>query len=194
MTSDTAINSAERDAVWLTAIVQTRDASALASLFEIYGPKLKAWLVQRGASAQTAEDMLQDVMIKVWTRADKFDATKASFATWLYRVTRNCWIDHNRKHNRTDVRDPEIMKVIVDEEVPSAEFSYISQESSQILKDHIQLLSEVQQKAIQMAFMEFKTYQEISEETGLPLGTVKTRIRSAIQTLKTNMPRHLGSV
>jgi len=164
-----------------------KDAAALAHLFEIYGPKLKAWLILRGANAQTAEDILQDVMIKIWTRAHQFDSEKASFATWLYRITRNGWIDYNRKHNRTDVRDPEIMKTIVDEAVPSAETGYISLESSRILKDNIKLLSKVQQMAIQMAFMEFKTYQEISEETGLPLGTVKTRIRSAIQTLKANM-------
>ena len=64
---------------------------------------------------------VQDVMIKVWTKGQSFDPAKASFATWIYRLTRNRWIDHKRKHDRMDVRDPDLMKIIADDEVPSAE-------------------------------------------------------------------------
>jgi len=105
------------------------------------------------------------------------------------RLTRNRWIDHQRKHGRMDVRDPDLMKVIADDEVPSAEQGYMSQESTDILHEHIGRLTEAQQMAIQMAFLEFKTHKQISAETGLPLGTVKTRIRSAINALKANLAR-----
>jgi len=124
--------------------------------------------------------------------AHKFDPAKASFATWVYRITRNRWIDHQRKHGRMDVRDPELMKIIADDEVSSAEVNFMSQQDAEALREQIQRLSEPQQMAIRMAFMEFKTHKQISEETGVPLGTVKTRIRSAIQVLKSNMSRHLG--
>jgi len=180
-------SAAKRDAIWLDDIAKKRDARALSDLFEIYGPKLKGWLVARSVGNGTAEDIVQDVMIKVWTRAEMFDPDKASFATWVYRMTRNKWIDHQRKHGRVDVRDPELMKVIADDEVPSAEASYITQQSTDILREQITLLTDAQQMAIRMAFLEFKTHKEISAETGLPLGTVKTRIRSAIQALKVNM-------
>jgi len=166
-----------------------KDADALSDLFEIYRPKLKGWLMARGVGDGTAEDIVQDVMIKVWTRAELFDSKKASFATWVYRLTRNRWIDHQRKHGRMDVRDPDLMKVIADDEVPSAEQGYMSQESTDILHEHIGRLTEAQQMAIQMAFLEFKTHKQISAETGLPLGTVKTRIRSAINALKANLAR-----
>ena len=184
-----SISAAKRDAAWMERIKTEKDADALSDLFEIYRPKLKGWLMARGVGDGTAEDIVQDVMIKVWTRAELFDAKKASFATWVYRLTRNRWIDHQRKHGRMDVRDPDLMKVIADDEVPSAEMGYMSQQSTEILHEHIGRLTEAQQMAIQMAFLEFKTHKQISAETGLPLGTVKTRIRSAINALKANLAR-----
>ena len=187
--SQKSISAAKRDAAWLERIKTEKDAQALSDLFEIYRPKLKGWLMARGVGNGTAEDIVQDVMIKVWTRAVLFDPAKASFATWVYRLTRNKWIDHQRKHGRVDVRDPELMKVIADDEVPSAEQDFMTQESTAILREHIERLSEAQQTAIRMAFLEFKTHKQISAETGLPLGTVKTRIRSAINALKVNMAR-----
>ena len=187
-----SISAAKRDAQWLTSIAQKQDVRALSDLFEIYGPKLKGWLMARGVDNGTAEDIVQDVMIKVWTKSASFDPVKASFATWVYRMTRNRWIDHKRKHGRMDVRDPELMKIIADDEVPSAEDNFIIQQNSDILKEQIAQLTSAQQMAIQMAFMEYKTHKEISEETGLPLGTVKTRIRSAIQALKANISKHVS--
>lgn len=187
--SQKSISAAKRDAAWLERIKTEKDAQALSDLFEIYRPKLKGWLMARGVGNGTAEDIVQDVMIKVWTRAVLFDPAKASFATWVYRLTRNKWIDHQRKHGRVDVRDPELMKVIADDEVPSAEQDFMTQESTAILREHIERLTEAQQTAIRMAFLEFKTHKQISAETGLPLGTVKTRIRSAINALKVNMAR-----
>lgn len=187
--STKSISAAKRDAAWMELIKTEKDAEALSDLFEIYRPKLKGWLMARNVGDGTAEDIVQDVMIKVWTRAELFDAKKASFATWVYRLTRNRWIDHQRKHGRMDVRDPDLMKVIADDEVPSAELGYMSQQSTEILHEHIGRLTEAQQMAIQMAFLEFKTHKQISAETGLPLGTVKTRIRSAINALKANLAR-----
>jgi RNA polymerase sigma-70 factor (ECF subfamily) len=187
--SKKSISAAKRDAAWLDRIANQQDARALSDLFEVYGPKLKGWLMARGVGNGTAEDIVQDVMIKVWTRAELFDPAKASFATWVYRLTRNKWIDYQRKHGRMDVRDPELMKVIADDEVPSAEEAFMTQQSSEVLKEHIERLTEAQQMAIRMAFLEFKTHKQISAETGLPLGTVKTRIRSAINALKSSMAR-----
>jgi RNA polymerase sigma-70 factor (ECF subfamily) len=185
--SEKALSASKRDALWLAAIADKRDAAALSALFDVYTPKLRGWLMARGAGGATAEDVVQDVMVKVWTGAHMFDPAKAAFATWVYRMTRNRWIDHQRKHGRMDVRDPELMKTIADEEVPSAEDGYIEQQDNHWLNDEIAKLTDSQQVAIRMAYMEFKTHKEISKETGLPLGTVKTRIRSAMQALKANM-------
>jgi len=191
--SPKSMSAAKRDAIWLHDIAERQDAKALSDLFEIYGPKLKGWLMARGVGNGTAEDIVQDVMIKVWTGAHMFDPAKASFATWVYRMTRNRWIDHQRKHGRMDIRDPELMKIIADDEVPSAEMNFMAQQDSEMLREQIARLSASQQEAIRMAFMEFKTHKEISAETGVPLGTVKTRIRSAIQALKGNMARNIGN-
>lgn len=180
-------SAAKRDARWMAAIAASQDAQALSELFKVYGGKLRGWLMARGVGSATAEDIIQDVMIKVWTRAELFDPSKASFATWVYRLTRNRWIDHKRKHGRMDVRDPELMNIIADDEVPSAEDFFIYDQSVEALQTEIAKLTSPQQDAIRLAYMEFKTHKEIAEETGLPLGTVKTRIRSAVQALKNNM-------
>ncbi len=187
--SPKSISAAKRDANWLYQISNHQDAQALSSLFEVYGPKLKGWLMARGVGSGTAEDIVQDVMIKVWTRGSSFDPEKASFATWVYRMTRNRWIDHKRKHGRMDVRDPELMKIIADDEVPSAEVNFMASENSDNLKNEISRLNNNQQVVIKMAFMEFKTHKEISEELGIPIGTIKTRVRSAIQALRRNMSK-----
>ncbi len=185
--TEKSLSASKRDALWLSAIANNRDAKALTDLFDVYSPKLKGWLMARGAAAATAEDVVQDVMLKVWTGAKMFDPSKASFATWVYRMTRNRWIDHQRKHGRMDVRDPELMKTIADDEVPSAEVGFMEQEDTSWLAEEIALLTDSQRQAITMAYMQFMTHKEIAEKTGLPLGTVKTRIRSAMQALKSNM-------
>ena len=133
-------------------------------------------------------------MITVWTRAHLFDPEKASFATWIYRTTRNRWIDHTRKQSRMDVREPEFMKMIADDEVPSAEYNFMLSQDADILYAEIDKLTRVQKDAIRMAFMEFKTHKDISEQTGIPIGTVKTRIRSAIQSLKNNMSANASNM
>ena len=171
----------------MAAIRDEKSQKSLTDLFKIYGPRLKGWLMARGVGNGTAEDIVQDVMITVWTRAHLFNPEKASFATWIYRTTRNRWIDHQRKHSRMDVRDPEFMKIIADDEVPSAEYNFMLEQDASLLYSEIEKLTIVQKNAIKMAFMEFKTHKEISEQTGIPIGTVKTRIRSAIKTLKNNM-------
>ena len=189
--SPKSISAAKRDANWLKSIAENQDGRALADLFEIYGPKLNGWLMARGVGNGTAEDIVQDIMIKVWTKAATFDPVKASFATWVYRMTRNRWIDLQRKHGRMDVRDPEIMKIIADDEVPSAEDNFMMQQSSDILREEIKRLKPIQQQAIRTSYMEFKTHKEISAEMGIPLGTVKTRIRTGMETLRSNMARNL---
>jgi len=182
--SANSLSAAKRDALWLAAISERQDARALTELFGVYGPKLKGWLMARGVGSSTAEDIVQDVMIKVWTRASQFDPLKASFATWVYRMTRNVWIDHKRKHGRMDVRDPELMKIIADDTVLSAEADFIVTEEAEALRETMKSLSDVQRQALQMAYMEYKTHQEIADQTGIPLGTVKTRVRGAISALR----------
>ncbi len=185
--SEKSESAAKRDARLMKAIAENQDGAALSELFEEYGGKLRGWLMARGVGSATAEDIIQDVMIKVWTRAILFDPAKASFATWVYRLTRNRMIDHKRKHGRMEIRDPEIMSIVADDEVPSAEDFFIEDQTAENLHVEIARLTAAQQDAIRMAYMEFKTHKEIAEETGLPLGTVKTRIRSAIQALQGNM-------
>ena len=189
MNGASQLSQAQLDLTYMDAIANQRDQKALAKLFMYYGPKLKGWLIARGAEANTAEDVIQDVMIRVWTRAETYDASKAAFSTWVYRMTRNRWIDIQRKHRRMDVRDPQTMNVIADEIVESAEGGLMQVQVASTVNKHIDLLKPEQKRLIHMAFKEHKTHIQISDETGLPLGTVKTRIRSAMKTLRVNIDK-----
>ena len=192
--SPKSLSAAKRDAIWMAEIRDKKSHKSLTDLFSVYGPRLKGWLMARGVDGGTAEDIVQDVMIKVWTRSHLFNPEKASFATWIYRATRNQWIDHTRKHGRVDVREPDVMKLIADDEVPSAEYNFMLEQDSDMLYAELEKLNEAQKEAVKMAFMEFKTHKTISEQTGLPIGTVKTRIRSAINLLKKNMSRSQSNI
>ena len=90
----------EKDAGLMARVRATGDRAAFGELARHYGPRLKAWLMKRGEGAETAEDVVQDVLIAAWRKAALFDPEKASFSTWLFRLTRNRWIDHKRKHGR----------------------------------------------------------------------------------------------
>lgn len=176
--------TAQRDKVLMIAIARRRDQKALAELFGIYGPKLKGWLIARGVQAGSAEDVIQDVMIRVWTRAETFDPERAAFSTWVYRLTRNRWIDIQRKNQRMDIRDPMIMNIIADDIVPSVEDDFTRGQIADRLHEELESLKPSHKELVHMAFMEHKTHAEISDETGIPLGTVKTRIRSAMKFLR----------
>lgn len=190
MSSDNSSGAGEergasaRDAAWMKAIVENRDEQALGRIVETYGPSLKGWLMRRGLGEANAEDLLQDVMVRVWTKAALYDPEKAALSTWLFRLTRNRLIDHQRKHGRVDVRDPELMKTVVKDTVPSAEFTVFEAESHDRLRKAMDELPEENRVLIEMAFMNFMTHQEIADETGLALGTVKSRIRAGISRLK----------
>lgn len=172
------------DSGLLERIREQQDQRALAQLFEYYAPRLKSWLMGRGLSEAPAEDLIQDVMITVWTRADRFDPSKAAFSTWLFRVTRNRWIDRTRKHGRMLPTDPEHMRTLADEMQPSIESQFIVSEAEDDIRERLATLPAKQRNLVEMAFMQHKTHVEISDQTGIPLGTVKTRIRTALKTLK----------
>ena len=88
------------DGELMLRVVTSADRDAFNALAVHYAPRLKAWLMHRGEGDSTSEDIVQDVLTAVWQKASSFDSAKASFSTWVYRMTRNRWIDHKRKHDR----------------------------------------------------------------------------------------------
>lgn len=172
------------DAADWVALVQklrdTRDEAAFRALFDHFAPRVKAYLMKSGADASMAEECAQDVMATLWHKAHQFDPTRASVATWVYTIARNRRIDMLRKQRRPE---PEELAWGPEAEPEPDEVVGLQQESLKLGRA-MAALPEKQRELIQKAYFGELSHSEIAAETGLPLGTIKSRIRLALERLR----------
>lgn len=179
-----SVTSDETDwSALMLAVRDRRDRAAFGTLFGHFAPRLKSYLMKSGASAPKAEDCVQDVMATVWHKAAQFDPERAAVSTWVYTIARNRMIDILRRERRPE---PEAMAWEEDSEPDQADV-YAAAEESRILSAALAELPEKQRNLIQRAFYGDLTHSEIAQETGLPLGTIKSRIRLALDRLRAKM-------
>lgn len=136
--------------------------------------------MRSGTSAPQAEEIVQDVMLTIWRKAALFDPHRAQVSAWIYQVTRNRQIDILRKENRPL---PEELAEEPGAEPDAGQILAIDQESAK-LRDAIARLKSDQRDVIEKAYMGDMTHHEISMQTGLPLGTIKSRIRVGLERLR----------
>lgn len=168
---------------WVThiqAIRDTQDQSAFAELFSHFAPRVKAFLMKSGATPDLAEDVAQEVMATLWRKAHMFDPAKASVSTWIFTIARNRRIDVLRKQRRPE---PEDLTWGPEAEPDQADVLALQQESEQ-LGEAIAALPDKQRELIVRAYYGELTHSEIADATGLPLGTIKSRIRLALDRLR----------
>jgi RNA polymerase sigma-70 factor (ECF subfamily) len=163
----------------LLASVQSGDEQAMASLFDRYSKLVYSVALRVLRDPAAAEDVLQEVFMQIWRNPDSFTAARGSLGGWLAIVSRNRSIDTlRRKRPMVDVDDVPLASAfnLADE----AERNSLMERARGV----IHLLPTEQRKTLEMAFFDGLTHSEIAEMTGDPLGTVKTRIRSALLTLR----------
>jgi RNA polymerase sigma-70 factor (ECF subfamily) len=176
------------DAYWaerLVAVGRSEDREAFADLFAHYAPRVKAFLMRTGLSPSAAEDCMQDVMVTVWRKARSYDPARASVATWLFTIARNRKIDLIRRTRRPE---PEELLWGPEPDPPQAEVLVLLEESRR-LSEAVRQLPPKQRDLVERAFYGDMTHTEIADATGLPLGTIKSRIRLAIDRLRHAMDR-----
>ncbi|WP_243144973.1 sigma-70 family RNA polymerase sigma factor [Litoreibacter roseus] len=161
-------------------IRDNQDQKAFAELFGHFAPRVKSFLMKSGADAGMAEECAQEVMATLWHKAHLFDPTRASVATWVFTIARNKRIDMLRKQRRPE---PDELTWGPEAEPDAAEVVEIQQESVR-LAAALAELPEKQRDLVQKAFFGDLSHSEIAEETGLPLGTIKSRIRLALERLR----------
>ena len=179
-----AADNAETDwAALLLAVRDKQDKAAFAALFRHFAPRVKAFLMKGGSDAATAEECAQDVMATLWQKSHLFDPSRASVATWVFTIARNRRIDIARRSRRPE---PEAIDWGPESEPDQADLYETAQETKRLgaaLSD----LPEKQRALIQRAYYGDLTHSEIAAETGLPLGTIKSRIRLALDRLRQNL-------
>jgi RNA polymerase sigma-70 factor (ECF subfamily) len=183
VTGETVAESRASDVALIARLVQ-RDESALASLYDRYSGMLSSVLTRILRDAQAAEEILQDIFFQLWRNAAQFDASRGSLPGWLLVIARNRAISRLRRHN--PARGEELLENTV--VLPATLESRIAQQQLVgKVKGALETLPKEQRAAIELAYFEGLTHSEIAERTGDPLGTVKTRLRSAVETLKRNL-------
>ncbi len=173
---------------WAECILRIRDAgdrAAFGALFTHFAPRVKGFLMKSGAAEALAEDVTQEVMATVWQKAHLFDPAKASAATWIFTIARNRRIDALRRARRPE---PEDLPWGSEEEPDQADAMALQQESAHLGKA-LAALPAKQRALIERAFWGDLSHSEIAAETGLPLGTIKSRIRLALDRLRHEMKR-----
>jgi len=180
--NDNHSNLSEWDRL-LLRIGSNRDRSAFKKLYEHFAPRLKSFLLRIGSDMSAAEEICQESMIMVWRRAETFNPDSAGASTWIFTIARNKRIDKLRKDNRPlpDLNDPSFFQIPVDK---SDDILQRVEEEKKI-KNGLKNLPPEQAKLIISAYYEEKSHRKIADETNLPLGTVKSRIRLAINRLRT---------
>ena len=184
------VSTEKRTDQWSLLVVsigESQDRKAFAQLFAHFAPLLKSFAEasrHEGWFPGLSEDLVQEVMIKVWQKASGYKPEKASATTWIYTVARNCRIDMLRRKSNTQhlPLENEDYWHEPDEETP---VSLLRQKRSE---DKVQVslaqLPKEQDEILRKVYLEGKSHAEASEELGLPLGTVKSRVRLALQKMQ----------
>jgi RNA polymerase sigma factor (sigma-70 family) len=180
------VSGTEGETNWAALLIRVRDhqdKAAFAALFRHFAPRVKGFLMKSGAGATLAEECAQDVMATLWQKAHLFDPTRASVATWVFTIARNRRIDALRKARRAE---PEELDWGPEPEPDQAEVLEAQQETEKLGRA-LAGLPERQRALIERAFYGDLSHSEIAAETGLPLGTIKSRIRLALDKLRHEM-------
>jgi RNA polymerase sigma-70 factor, ECF subfamily len=176
--------------------ITRRDESALALLYDRYAGVLSSVLNRILRDTQAAEEILQDIFYQLWRTASRFDPARGSLGGWLLVIARNRAISRLRKHNPAGGEELGENQVVAPANLESI---IAKRELLGRVKDAVEALPREQRDVLELAYFAGMTHSEIARHTGDPLGTVKTRLRAAVETLKQNLqpsteirPRNLG--
>ncbi|GAB2177428.1 sigma-70 family RNA polymerase sigma factor [Dongia sp. agr-C8] len=170
------------DAGRMTALllrVAAADRAAFAELYGHYGPRLRVYMRKLGADAAASEDLVQEAMAAVWNKARLFDPAKANASTWIFTIARNRRIDLIRRERRPeiDAEDPSLQAEAPD----SPEETMITRRNAAAIRAALAELPPDQAEVIRMSFFEDRPHGAIAAALGVPLGTVKSRLRLAFR-------------
>jgi RNA polymerase sigma-70 factor (ECF subfamily) len=166
---------------YIVRIAERGDRDAFARLFAHFAPRVKSYLMRLGAGAEAAEELAQETLLTVWRRAGSFDPSRAAASTWIFTIARNLRIDLSRRDGRAaPAEDPSTFNP-----GPAAPDEALSAcQDEQRIAAAMAMLPREQAQVITLAFFADKPHSEIALDLGLPLGTVKSRLRLAMARLR----------
>ncbi len=170
----------------MQAVSRRRDQTCFMRIYDHFAPRVRLYLRGLGAREAVAEELAQEALLRLWQRADSYDAARSSLATWLFRIARNLHIDRLRRENQWIAVDMEPLEFEAETDNPA--FSSAESFAAHAdLNERIERLSATQARLIRMSYFEAKSHQQIADELGMPLGTVKSSIRRAFLRLQSGV-------
>ena len=170
---------------WIVNIAQRQCRSSFALLFARFGPRVKSYMLRLGAGPELAEELAQETLLAVWRKAGYFDPARASASTWIFTIARNLRIDAVRRERHPE--DLENEPEMTPPPEAAADDLMAAGERDARLRQAIKTLPEEQAEVIRLSFFQDKAHGEISQRLGLPLGTVKSRLRLAMIRLRSQL-------
>lgn len=170
----------------IEAIAADRDRGAFADLFRHFAPRLKGFGVRSGIDGTAAEELVQETMLAVWSKAETFDPRRATVSTWIFTIVRNKRIDMFRRQgypvaDLDEASDIASGEALADDHLTAAQ-------AGAALHIAMKTLPAEQLEILYRAYFEEKSHRAIADEMKLPLGTVKSRIRLALARLRALLP------
>lgn len=170
--------------VWselLAEMAVTQDKSLYIKLYRHFAPKIKVYIIRLGVADAAAEELVQEAMLNMWRKAHLFNPEKSAASTWLFTLARNQSIDWMRKQKYPEYSLdslPEYSKCVAESDL--GEKAVLCERMAQAISQ----LPESQSQVIYMSFFEGRSHSEIADRLTIPLGSVKSRIRLAVEKLK----------
>jgi len=184
-TPNGATSDAARWAGLIEAVATRQDRAAFATLFEYFAPRIKAFMRRSGASDQSADELAQETLLAVWSKAKLFDPKSVGATAWIFTIARNLRIDVLRREKRTGMDfTVEIDSEFHVDEGPQPDASLSMSQTESRVRKALTFLSEDQQRVIELSFFEEKAHADIAQTLRIPLGTVKSRLRLAMNRLR----------
>jgi RNA polymerase sigma-70 factor (ECF subfamily) len=169
----------------IVAIAAQQDRAAFARLFDYFAPRIKTYMRRSGVPEARAEELAQETLLVVWRKAALFVPAGGGAAAWIFAIARNLRIDALRHEHRGGVIETaEVEAEYQIDESPLPDANLDAAQSEALVRSALAKLSAEQMRAIELSFFEEKAHGEIAKILKIPLGTVKSRLRLAMNRLR----------
>ncbi len=172
----------DQHSVRLEAVRKDRCEASFRQLYDYYAPRVASFLRQKGVEDRISHEIMQETMTRVWLKASQFDARKASASTWVFTIARNLFVDYVRRRKRAEVdfNDP----MLVRDDVAGPDVRLDATERDDALKAAIGKLPPEQSEVLRLIYLHGMKQQAVAERLSIPLNTVKSRLRLALEKLR----------
>lgn len=174
----------EQLAAWLHAVALTQDRAAFGHLFTHFAPRIKSYLLRGGTADDVAEELTQEAMVLVWRKAALFDSRQAAVSTWVFTIARNLRVDRFRRAGHQIEEAPEVDLDALVHDAPAPEERLHAAREQERLRAALRGLPPEQAEVLRLSYYEEQPHARIAQKLGIPLGTVKSRVRLAVANLR----------